>query len=163
MIVRWIQSIASKLGVSLQNSEHLKILLVRRANYLKRKVKRFTGSAKKMQFLQQTWELKVNEKDVVTLTEMRTTIENLEEELMELHQEASHITQDVKELAAERNHLKEREEQLTLTVSKVSEDNRRLRSLTRELTATVNRGGCTPNTRRGRYKSDSECTEKHRS
>ena len=45
-----------------------------------------------MQYLQQTWELKLNVKDVVTLTEMRR-IENLEDELMELHQEVYQITQ----------------------------------------------------------------------
>lgn len=83
MIVQWIQAIASKLGISLQNSENLKTLHVCQANNLRRKVRGFTGSARRMQFLQQTWELKLNEKDVVTITEMRTTIENLEDELME--------------------------------------------------------------------------------
>ena len=76
---------------------------------------------------------------------MRNKIEDLEDELMELRQEVTYVSEDLKELTTERNMLRERKE-LTLNVSKVCEDNQRLQSLTRELTASLNGHGSTPRT-----------------
>lgn len=92
VIRRWIGAIASKLGVSLQYTDRMKTLLVRRANFLRRKVKSFKGSAKRQQYLQLTWEFCLNEQDI-GFTTMERKIENLEDDVTELEHEASHAAQ----------------------------------------------------------------------
>ena len=96
MLRRWIEAIASKLGVSLKDIEHIRTILIRRSNYLKGKVKEFTGSAKRMQFLQQEWELKLCEQNI-EFSEMESRLETLEDEI-ELHHKVSHAAQDIQEL-----------------------------------------------------------------
>ena len=156
VLSKWIKAIASKLKVSLQSSDYIRTTLIRRASYVKGKVKACTGSAKRQQYLQQEWELKIRKQDV-DLLEMKDRVESLEEEVMELQHEVAHAAQDIKQLVMERNDLQEREEELTMSVSRLEKDKRRLLTKARELTATA-----TPR-RRGRcYKPEEEYSESHR-
>ena len=156
---RWIEAIASKLGVSLKDSEHIRTILIRRSNYLKGKVKAFIGSAKRMQFLQQEWELKLCEQNI-EFSEMESRLETLEDEVEELHHEVSHAAQDIQELRNKRDELQEREKELTASVSRLQKDNQRLQAKARELSATT---ACsTPRTRGRSYKPEEEYSESHK-
>ena len=95
VLSKWIKAISSKLKVSLQSSDYIRTTLIRRASYVKGKVKACTGSAKRQQYLQQEWELKVRKQDV-DLLEMKDRVESLEEEVMELQHEVAHAAQDIK-------------------------------------------------------------------
>ena len=158
VLCKWIEALASKLGVSLKSSEHIRTVLIRRANYLKGKVKACTGSAKRMRYLQQEWELKLCEQDI-DFTEMKSRVETLEDEVTELQQEISHAAQDIQQLVQERNEHQEKEE-LAVTVSRLQKDNQRLKARYRELSAVTNYD--TPKTRGRSYKPDEAYSESHR-
>ena len=84
MLRKWIEAIASKLGVS------FKIVNTYGQSS-------FTGSPKRMQYLQPEWELKLHEQDI-EFSEMESRIKTLEDEVAELHHEVSHVAQDIQEL-----------------------------------------------------------------
>ena len=93
MLRKWIEAIASKIGVSLKSSDYIRTILVRQASYVKGKVKACTGSAKIQQYLQHEWELKLRKQDNDFL-EMKGRVESLKE-VMDLQQEAAHAAQDM--------------------------------------------------------------------
>ena len=159
MVRRWIEAIASKVGVTLQYTDHLRKVLVVRANHLRVKVKGFKGSAKKQRFLQQEWKLCVSE-DAIGLLVMKNKIESLEDEVTELKCEVSHAAQDIQELRMVINELQEGKEEQYVAMSKMKTDIKRLQSRAKEFSSGLcNSSPCT----RGRsYKAASEYSESHR-
>ena len=81
----------------------------------------------------------------------------MKDEVAELHHEVSHAAQDIQELVKARDEIQKREEELTVTVSRLQNDNRRLQTKACELSAT----NCdTPRTR-GRIYKPEEYSESH--
>ena len=80
VISNWVSAIAAKLEVSLHCTDHLKTILVHRADFLRGRVKQFKGSAKRQQYLQLTWELQLEQRDI-EFTAMKEKIDSLEDEL----------------------------------------------------------------------------------
>ena len=158
IVSKWVRAIASKLGVSLSSTDHLKTVLVRRANFLRGKVKTFKGSAKRQQYLQLTWELRLDQQDI-EFTTMKNKIESLEDELAELQQEVSHVGEDIEGLKMERNTLQKQEEELSIAVDNLTQENKRLRKQARQLCSKTSSDS--PRTRGRSYKPDEEYSESH--
>ena len=71
--------------------------------YLQGKVKKYTGSASRRRYLQQMWELMLENDEIHTeLEELSSKVEELEDELCEVRAELSHAHQDIRELEAEK-------------------------------------------------------------
>ena len=75
------------------------------------------GSAKRMRFLQQEWELTLDEQDI-EFPEMESRIDTLEDEVAELHQELSHAAEDIQELRKGTNSKREKRNCYCIQASK---------------------------------------------
>ena len=152
IVRRWIEAIASNVGVTLQYTAHLL-----RANHLRLKVKSFKGSAKKQRFLQQEWKLCISE-DAIALNVMKKKIETLEDEVTELNCEVSHAARDIRELQTVIEELQEGEEEQLVEMNQLKGEIKRLQSRARELTELCK----TPTTKGRSYKPSNEYSESHR-
>lgn len=84
VVCRWIEKIATNLRLVITYTPRLHTVLVRRANYLWQKVKRMLGSVPKQKLLQQSWEVKLEDDELVNLQQ---NVANLEEQVAELREE----------------------------------------------------------------------------
>lgn len=67
-------------------------------------MKKFSGSANRQRFLQNDWELHLEDEELrPELQALTDKIEDLQDELLELRQEVSHVHQDLTELAAQKD------------------------------------------------------------
>ena len=89
--------------------------------------------------------------------EMKGRVESLEEEVMELQEEAAHAAQDIQELVKERDDLQERQEELAMSVSRLEKDKWRLQTKARELSATA-----LPRRRERSYEPEEDYSQSHR-
>ena len=88
VVRRWIDVIGDKLGIVVVYSHRLHTMLKNRANFLRRHFKQLTGGSSRRKFLQKSWELKLEKKEVkpqveqslrAKLKEAYGTIEKLKE------------------------------------------------------------------------------------
>ena len=128
MVAKWIRNIGSKLGVTIRHTIRLQRVLVNRANYLRGKLKKYTVSASHRRYLQQTWELMLENDEIHTeLEELSSKVEELEDELCELRAELSHAHQDIRELEAEKLQAESELVTTTKTLELSRVENQRLR------------------------------------
>jgi hypothetical protein len=64
VVSRWVKSIGSKLGITIKLTTRLQTVLINRANHLRGKVKKFSGSANRQRFLQNDWELHLDDEEL---------------------------------------------------------------------------------------------------
>ena len=91
VVSKWIRTTGSKLGVTIRHTTRLQTVLIFCANYLRGKLKKYTGSASRRRYLQQVWKLVLEDGEIHTeLEDLSSRVEELEDELCELRREVSH-------------------------------------------------------------------------
>ena len=83
-----ISQIGAHLGCVFRYTESLRGVLVKRANHLKKKMRKLTGGAPRRKFFQQSWTLAVCRDEVVahseTIKKLENNVERLKEQVSEV-------------------------------------------------------------------------------
>lgn len=106
--------------MAIQYTHWLHRIIVRRANHLKEKLRSKKGGAPWQKFLQQRWELKLQE-DEIKVSAMRAKIQELEQKLDKSREEASDLSEQVSALACQKEALEARTKKLESKVCSLSE------------------------------------------
>ena len=94
----WITSLAKILGISFRATHYLSTMLVRRANYVRLKVRGLKGGRQQSKFLDSIWTFSLPAKDVLTLTALQTENKKLDKKVTMLEmklQESSNLLRKV--------------------------------------------------------------------
>ena len=136
IVWRWIEWIQQHLRISIRYTERLHTVLVKRANYLKKKVRSLTGGAPRQRFYQQSWKLQLHPGEIEPLA-MKQQIQTLEQEVSAMRDEAADLSEQVSTLQSK---------------------NKKLESKVCSLSEKLGKGGeCAT-----RYRSHSEYSESHK-
>lgn len=106
--------------MAIQYTHRLHRIIVRRANHLKEKLRNKKGGAPRQKFLQQSWELKLQE-DEIKVSAMRAKIQELEQKLDKSREESSDLSEQVSALACQKEALEARTKKLESKVCSLSE------------------------------------------
>ena len=98
----WIKAISDCIGVAIRCTDYVFSMLVRRANYLRLKSRKFKGGVQRKRFFETEWQFKVPVSDVVTIDTLRSENAQLKKKVEDLTSELKLSSTQLKRLSNEK-------------------------------------------------------------